>query len=198
MSPIARRWSMSVSTAFHPVLIPWAVLFAIVPVEKPAGLITILATFLLIVLFPAGASLVYFRRIGIGNILVIDKEYRIVPFRYFFAGLSLLAVLTFLLDNFHLNMQWFVVVATVSGAALLITFYYKISLHMTGMGAIMTMVFEMRWPGSWVLIAGLTAGLSAVVFLARYALKAHTVAELLTGFVLGLLSCYAGFRLVDI
>lgn len=199
MNPIALRWYQSVSIGFHPILIPWAALLTIVPLDEPSGIAVLISAFVLIMVFPMGASLVYFIRKGHENKYVVPRKLRIMPFVFFFSGLGMLFLLTKLMQNGSLPLNWLIVVSTVAGVGFIVTFFYKASLHMMGVGATFSMMIIMIEDTEFALAVSSIIGLLAiVVFHARWKLQAHTFNELVIGFALGAISCFAGFQLAEL
>lgn len=115
---------------------------------------------------------------------VVPKEFRIFPL--FFA---LLGTVTFFL-LFTKNEPIFIKIITLSSilltaAALPITYFWKISLHMMAMGAFSTFLviyFQFHW--LYILLAIIS---SQQVAWARMYLKSHDIWQIMAGYCLGIL-----------
>lgn len=76
--------------------------------------------------------------------------------------------------------------------ALIVTFFWKISIHMVGMGGltgILYAVIQFLAPGSYPIIAGLLL-LSGLVAFSRMQLQAHTGVQVLVGYIAGFICTY--------
>lgn len=184
-----------ISYLFNPLLIPiWAYLllfnqqayFAlIIPPSAKRMLLSVVAvnTTILPLL-----TIIMLRRLGMISSLDLDKrEDRLYPL---LIGAVLYYLSYFLFRKLNLPEVYttFLLGAGLIGAAgLVISMFYKISIHMAAMGGLFGLVLMLLLTGfpptfPWILTSVISVGLTGT---ARLILKAHTPAQVYLGFLMG-------------
>lgn len=194
-----------ISVAFHPVFMPVYGLFLYftsgtylqylpAEVKKAVFLIVVLSTVVIpLCFFP----LYYYSRL-IRDIQVAANRERIIPllftgFLYFFAYILLVRIqVPALLKSFMLASAVTIVMA------LVVSYWFRISLHMIGTGGLLGALIGLafRLDTSLTLAIMLVILLAGVVGTARLVLQKHRPAEVYSGFLLGLVSMSAGLLLL--
>ncbi len=150
----------------------------------------ILTIWLCFLVIPIIFSLVYLYLVKMPNNhkWVVPKEFRLFPLFFAFLG-NLLFYLIFIE-----NESFYVKVITLSSIfltslSILITYFWKISLHMIGMGAF-TAFFLIFFPSN-ILFFLVVLLFSQQVAWARMFLKSHDIWQILAGYLLGI-TCFTG------
>lgn len=188
------RLAQLVSVLFHPLLMPvyglliiftCPALYGYLPFQvKKIMLFIVIINNVLIPLM----MITYFRfRNLISTWTIDDRRERILPLviTTFFYSFTV-----YLIYRFHIPLfiKSFIICATALVLAVtIINFWFRISLHATGCGAITALVMvlsvRMQIPLTWLLIIVILV--SGLVMSLRLWLKAHTPPEIWTGFFLG-------------
>ncbi|MBR8534749.1 PAP2 family protein [Carboxylicivirga sediminis] len=197
-----RTFSKIISTVFHPMLIPTLGLFLIfnigghfsyLPLDHKR--IIYLIVFLSTCALPLSLMPLFMLLGVIKSIYMKNRQERILPtvftgifycLGYFF--LSRIPVVPSFIQSFML--------ATIIAIAiaLLITLFWKISMHMIGIGGLTGALLALSFRFGldiWILFS-LAIIIAGMVGTARLYLKAHTPAQVHTGFILGGLVVFAG------
>lgn len=187
--------SRIVSLLFHPLLLPTVGLLLIfkvggpitfLPLEIKRVLLLIVATSTFII----PLSVLPFLRLSgvIETLQMKNRRERFWPM--LLTGLSFLAGYWLmnripLVPRFINSFMFFTVASVV--VALCITFFWKISIHMTGIGGITAyiMLMAMRFNPDLAVLLVLSFLLSGIVGWARLRTESHSPAEVYAGFVLG-------------
>lgn len=185
-----------ISVLFHPIWMPlfgfWAVMYgdtyAATMHQKIKWLIIVLMA-LVTVLLPLTSVplLINFKKIR--SIDLDNKNERIIPLM-----ISLLSYLFAIYAFRHLNIRLpYLLLGFLVGAGftnlflLVINFWWKISVHMAGIGGMLALLFVVSWVEAslspWYFVA--LVGLSGWVASSRLLLNAHTLAQVLAGAALG-------------
>jgi hypothetical protein len=163
----------AISVVFYPSLVLFAALM--VAVYPKFGLSMLSLAFALII--PIVLSAIYFYYSEMPETWVVPREFRYFPL--LFSITSNIVLLLFFEDQDLLAKYITVLSVCVTTFCLLITFYWKISLHMAGMGAIAGFFYlkemDMKYQVLWVLASIFTAW-------ARIFLKSHDIWQVLAGF----------------
>lgn len=135
-------------------------------------------------MMPAILSIFYIRNVNMPeqDKWVVPKEFRIIPM--FLAILSTTAFyFIFVSDTGWLKTITLssILLTTI---ALPITYFWKISLHMIGMGGMTTFLWLFSDGSWWILLASLVA--SQQVAWARMFLRSHDIWQILAGYLLGI------------
>lgn len=148
-----------------------------------------LATFILTCVIPLSLILYMWMRGQITDLYIEDPQLRTMPYLYSIMGFGFWC--WFVIKTIHAPyfLQWTAVgslIAIVS--VLIINRKWKISAHLCGMGGLvggmLSYAFSTQtWP---ILTLGTLAVLSLLLMYARIYLKAHTPAQVVAGFLLGL------------
>ncbi|HBE40369.1 MAG TPA: hypothetical protein DDW27_04055 [Bacteroidales bacterium] len=188
------RLAQIVSVIFHPILMPVYGLMIIFTAPALYGYLPFqvkkVITFIVIVdnvLLPL-ILITYFRyRRMISNWTIDDRRERIIPlittsFFYLFT--------VYLIYRFHIPIfikSFIICCAVLAVAVTIINFWYKISLHATGAGALtaLVMVLSIRMQAPVALLVIIVILASGLVMSSRLWLKAHTAGEVWSGFMLG-------------
>jgi len=163
----------TVSLIFYPSVVLIAALVAVVYPNMNLMLLSLVFGLLI----PIVLSGVYFYTIKMPDTWVIHREYRYFPL--LFSILSNLVLFLFLQEK-DMSARYFTALSiSVTTFCLMVTFYWKISLHMAGMGAIAGYFLITHTPIEfqllWLLISILTAW-------ARIFLKSHDIWQILAGY----------------
>jgi len=189
------RLATGISYLFHPLLIPAYVMalllninnsnLLLVPVVYKIILLGIV--FLTTVLFPLLFTYLLLRINMISSFFLHKREERI----YVILAVSIFYYLTYyLLKGIHLSVifGYFMLGSTLLAIlTLVINFYFRISLHMIGIGSVpglflgLSLKFGINFNG--VLMAGIFA--AGMIGFARLRLNAHSPAEIYSGYLLG-------------
>lgn len=203
---MTKRISVVFSYLFMPLLIPtivFAFLFYAVPqvafMNNYNKILVLAMVFGTTFLVPLISLLTMILTKQIGSLHLKSREERVFPF----STISLFYILSTYL--FHLKLDsdpvFILTLATISICITLlasVTFFWKISAHMTGMAGLtaIVIVFAVRFPSAnllpYVLLSVVATG---AVGSARLRLNAHRPIEILGGFLLGFSVCFAGFYL---
>lgn len=199
-----RKIALALTVAFQPLIIPSlviALLFYVIPesTSVPAAnrgsvwLLIMETTFLIPMLSVIGMRITSF----IPSLRMATKEERVWPF----SVTALFYVLTSAFFYFMLNIDPLVVLSllTITGCVILltlITFYWRISAHITGLSGLLAIitVLAMKFSAHSLLYPMIaTVLLCGLVSSARLYLDEHKPTEILGGFVLGFTVCFAAF-----
>lgn len=187
--------SRMVSTAFSPLMAPtygtllalWTSILCVQPSgSRVAVLMVILGITCVVPMILIGALLHY----GMVSNRELDKRHeRHIPY---VTAMVCCAVAALYLNHVHSPM-WFVMFMVGStlacGVCLVVNIWWKISAHVTGMGGLVALLFQIHVMGLsafnlfWLLT--FTILLSGILGTARLALKRHTLLQVLAGFVNG-------------
>lgn len=189
------RLAQIVSVIFHPLLMPVyglmiiftaPVLYGYLPVQVKKILILIVTinnVFLPLML------ITWFRyRKLISSWTVNDRKERIIPliitsFFYIFS--------VYLIYRFHIPffIKSFIICSAVLAVAItVVNFWYKISIHSTGAGALsaLVMILSIKMQAPITLLMIIVTLASGLVMSSRLWLKSHTPGEVWSGFLLGI------------
>jgi hypothetical protein len=204
---VPRLIALFISVVFQPLLVPTLVFGLILFLVPEAS--SIPDSFkgriiLLIVLSTLAIPMVTIFGLRLSGTLksihMVDIKDRIIPF--------LITTIYFLLTTYFLHdkseldpILWQVLsVISISIVGLtLVTFFWKMSAHMTGMGGLLAsvVVLSMKFPTFHALYPLLGAIiLSGIVCTARLYLNAHRPLETYLGFAYGFVLCFIGFNLI--
>lgn len=204
---MARIIALFISVVFQPLLVPTLVFGSILFLVPEATSIPdtfkgrILLLILLSTLIIPMVTIFGLRLSGtLKSIHMAEIKDRIIPFAvtniYFFLTTY------FIHDKSELDpILWQVLgIISVSIVGLtLITFFWKMSAHMTGMGGLLALVvvLNMKFPTFQALypLLGVII-LSGIVCTSRLYLNAHRPLETYLGFVYGFVLCFIGFNLI--
>ncbi|WP_297762678.1 hypothetical protein [uncultured Muriicola sp.] len=191
-----RLLSKLVSYLFHPIFLPLAgtmSYFLITPkyttLELKSG--NILPIFILTILIPI-LSFFILKNIGVVSSVFLTKpEERRYPLMINLI-LLLMILLKVIPDNYTIELYFFFLglIAATSTCLLLLLIRFKISLHMMAMGSILMFLIALSFHFERNIVIAISAMVfaSGVVATARLYLKAHSRAELLIGFLVGMMS----------
>lgn len=155
--------------------------------------VAIIGTFLFTAVMPATPILIMIRKGEISDLFISKREDRTMPYlfsllAYVFWSLFMSRTLQF--PNFIVAMGFGSAVSIF--IIVLINLKWKISAHLAGIGgltgSIIGISYRMAINPIWLIITVLT--ISTLVAISRIGLKAHTPAQTLAGFVIGLLSVF--------
>lgn len=203
---MAKRLSVFFSYLFMPLLIPTIVfVFLFYGVPQAAfhnsynKILVLTMVFATTFLVPLISLLTMKLTKQIGSLHLELREERVFPF----STISLFYILSTYL--FHLKLDsdpvFILTLAAISICVTLlasVTFFWKISAHMTGMAGLtaIVLVFAAKYPAAnllpYVILSVVATG---AVGTARLRLNAHSPIEVLGGFLLGFSVCFAAFFL---
>lgn len=199
-----RKIALTLSVIFQPLLMP-SLVFALILYGVPEAtkvpdelklsvfLLVIVSTLMIPMLTILGMKYTD----SIPSVHMAEKKERFIPFII----VSLFYILVTYLFYLKLNFDELIVfsLATITAAIILltlVTFFWKVSAHLTGLSGLIAIiiVLSMKFPQSHLLYPLILAIiLSGVVASCRLYLNAHRPLELVAGFCLGFLTCFAAF-----
>ncbi len=191
-----RLLSKLVSYIFHPIFLPLAgtvSYFLITPkystIELKSG--NILPIFILTIIIPI-LSFFILKNIGVVSSVFLTKpEERRYPLMINLI-LLLMILLKVIPNNYTIELYFFFLglIAATSTCLLLLLISFKTSLHMMGMGSILMFLIALsfHFERNIVIAISFMMFASGMVATARLYLKAHSRAELLIGFLVGMIS----------
>lgn len=182
----------AISALTHPVLIPFGFFLLASPLHFAYTSIwePVLA-FLILLIAPLGASLLYFKKHNITDIFVVDKKHRPLPFAFNIIGLLgfsfFIPPQAMALGYELMLLPWLGSFLVANVLAMIITLKWKISLHMMGMGLASAWLATFLWGDTWywLIMAGLLV-LTLAVGWARKHLRSHDLPQLAAGWALGI------------
>ena len=189
-----------VSTAFRPMYYPvlsWLILFtftrmALLPLEYTLMQMSILIAFT--VALPLMLTLVYRNVRRLDALEMRKRKNRIVPYLMFIACYL---IYLYVMSRYYipyLLLSVVVVALCIQVACTLLSFFWKVSVHAAGSGAIIggiaacSMLFAFN-PLFWLGVAFLLAG---VVGTSRMILRQHSLSQILVGILIGILCGFFG------
>lgn len=191
-----RLLSKLISYIFHPIFLPivgTVSYFLITPkystIELKSG--NILPIFILTIIIPI-LSFFILKNIGVVSSVFLTKPKE----RRYPLIISLILLLMILLkvipDNYTIELYFFFLglIAATSTCLFLLFIRFKTSLHMMSMGSLLMFLIALSFHFERNIVVAISFMLfaSGVVATARLYLKAHTRAELLIGFLVGIMS----------
>lgn len=191
-----RLISKLVSYLFHPIFLPLAgtiSYFLITPkyttIELQSG--NILPVFILTIIIPI-LSFFILKNIGVVSSVFLTKpEERRYPLMINLILLFMI-LLKVIPDNYTIELYFFFLglIAATSTCLFLLLIRFKTSLHMMGMGSILMFLIALsfHFERNIVIAISFMMFASGMVATARLYLKAHSRAELLIGFLVGMIS----------
>lgn len=202
-----RQISLVISVIFQPLLIPtlvYGLIFYVVPeassipyeVKGRLYFLILLSTLLIPLITILG-----FRISGaVKSLHMTTMRERYIPFTVICIYFSLTTYFLYEKVEFDpiLWQSLFVITLTIIGLTV-ITFFWKMSAHMTGVGGLLAIVIVMSFifPTFRPLYPLLgTIILSGVVATSRLYLNAHRPAEIYLGLIYGFICCFVGFQII--
>lgn len=186
-----------ISYIFHPLLFPSYILLLLLnlnsflsrslPFAFKISLVSVV--FLTTVLFPLFLTWLLFRLKIISSFFLTRREERVYPI----LTISVFYYLTyFLLSGIHIStlFNYYMLGATLLAMlSLIVNFYWKISLHMIGIGSFAGFFLGLTLDFGINLYTEMFAGilLAGIIGFARLKSNSHQPAEIYTGFVMGVL-----------
>jgi len=186
-----------ISYIFHPLLFPSYILLLLLnlnsflsrslPFAFKISLVSVV--FLTMVLFPLFLTWLLFRLKIISSFFLTRREERVYPI----LTISVFYYLTyFLLSGIHIStlFNYYMLGATLLAMlSLIVNFYWKISLHMIGIGSFAGFFLGLTLDFGINLYTEMFAGilLAGIIGFARLKSNSHQPAEIYTGFVMGVL-----------
>jgi len=185
-----------ISTAFNPLLMPtYALLilfatntyFSLLPFEAKKAIF--LTTFISTCLLPLAFIPLFIYQNLIRNIEMQNRKERLVPF----SVITILYFLAYFLMS-QMGVPPTILKVILAGGILtllivMITIWWKISVHMAGVGALSAAVFSFAiiLRADFTMFLLITLFIAGILGTARMVLKSHTPAEIYSGFGLGVL-----------
>lgn len=187
------------SYVFQPLIMPTLVFlvmmyyYPLVHLEEQYKYFVLLVSILFTFVFPALILLGMFKFGLIGTIDIDRRKERIVPYliTIFFYG-----IMTYVMISKEVHVSYVIAALSMITSILIswiITFFWKISAHLVAMGGLvglmLRLVTNFYSPELvvWFIVALLLTG---ILMMSRVYLKAHTLAQVYLGFVLGGLISY--------
>ncbi len=189
-----RRAAEILSVVFHPIFIP---LYGLIIIYSSNTLHSFLPLqlkrmiFILVmannVLLPMALATVLYARGAISTFNARDRNERVLLLTFSLVMYSLTAFLLLRMQVPGLFRAFFIAIAVVTLITLLITVFYRISLHASGIGGLLALVLFMAGLYHigmvWQTVAVLLTG--SAVLSSRIYLEDHTPAEVWSGFFAG-------------
>ena len=189
-----KRAAEILSVVFHPIIIP---LYGLILIYSSDTLHSFLPVqikrviFILVmannVLMPMALATVLYARGAIRTFNARDRNERVLLLTFSLFMYSLTAILLIRMHVPGLFRAFFISIAIVTFITLLVTVFYRISLHASGIGGLMTLVIfmafiyhsSMVWQSVTVLVLG------GAVMSSRIYLEDHSPSEVWTGLLAG-------------
>ena len=193
-------WARFVSTVFHPFVMPTVTLVLLFSsddylLSMPHVFIYMFVVVIVNTLAPALSLYVLYRRGHLSDLEIRARGERTLPFvivlAYFALTYVLLVTSPALYVPFVYLDMWMGLMASLA-IALVITRWFKISMHMLGQGGALGSIMglqALQLIPNWELNAALVI-IAGFVGSARIVLSVHRHVEVYTGYLLGFLVCY--------
>lgn len=193
-------WARFVSTVFHPFVMPTVTLVLLFASDDylrsmPHVFLYMFVVVIVNTLAPALSLYVLYRRGHLSDLEIRARGERTLPFvivlAYFALTYVLLVTSPALYVPFVYLDMWMGLMASLA-IALVITRWFKISMHMLGQGGALGSIMglqALQLIPNWELNAALVL-IAGFVGSARIALSVHRHVEVYTGYLLGFLVCY--------
>lgn len=202
-----RLIALFISVVFQPLLVPtlvFGLILFLVPESSSIPETFKSSIFLLIVLSTLAIPMVTIFGLRLSGTLksihMVEIKDRIIPF--LITTIYFLLTTYFLHDKSELDPILWQVLSVISASIVgltAVTFFWKMSAHMTGMGGLLAsvVVLSMKFPTFQALypLLGVIL-LSGIVGTSRLYLNAHRPMETYMGFVYGFVLCFIGFNLI--
>lgn len=191
-----RQLFLLISYIFHPLFVPMAGTIAYflvtpkyTPLEVQSG--NILPVFILTIIIPI-ISFFILKNLGVVNsIFLMSPKERVFPLIICIA-LLLMILIKVIPNNYTAELYYFFVglLAAISSSLLLLFLKFKSSLHLLGMGAFLMFIINLsiHFEINIILAISTFTIFTGLVATARLYLDAHSRAEVLIGFLLGICS----------
>ncbi|MGI9546346.1 MAG: hypothetical protein ACR2MM_03855 [Flavobacteriaceae bacterium] len=191
-----RQLFLLISYIFHPLFVPMAGTIAyflvtpkFTPLEVQSG--NILPVFILTIIIPI-ISFFILKNLGVvDSIFLMSAKERVFPLIISIA-LLLMIIIKVIPNNYTAELYYFFVglLAAISSSLLLLFLKFKSSLHMLGMGTFLMFMINLsiHFEINVILAISSFTLFTGLVATARLYLDAHSRAELLIGFLLGICS----------
>jgi len=191
-----RLLSNLISYIFHPIFIPLAgtvMYFLVTPkyttLEVRTG--TILPIFILTIIIPI-ISFFILKNLGVVSSVFLTKPHERKYPLMISLGLLLMILFKVIPNNYTIELYFFFLglIASTTTALFLVFIPFKTSLHMMGMGSLLMFLIALSFHFERNIVIAISFLLfaSGMVATARLYMKAHSRAELMIGFLLGLVS----------
>ncbi len=191
-----RLLSNLISYIFHPIFIPLAgtiMYFLVTPkyttLEARSG--TILPIFILTIVIPI-ISFFILKNLGVVSSVFLTKPNERKYPLMISLGLLLMILFKVIPNNYTIELYFFFLglIASTTTALFLLFLPFKTSLHMMGMGSLLMFLIALSFHFERNIVIAISFLLfaSGMVATARLYMKAHSRAELMIGFLLGLVS----------
>jgi uncharacterized BrkB/YihY/UPF0761 family membrane protein len=193
-------WARIVSTVLHPLVMPVLTLSLLFGFDSylramPGVFVYLLVVVLINTLAPAISLFVLYKKGILSDLEIMKRSERAAPFLIVLAYFILTYFLLITGDTFYIPpiylSTWMALIASIS-LALLITQYFKISMHMLGQGGVLgtlMAVQAMHFETHLMLNICLVFCAGAVGW-ARICLGVHRHAEVYAGYLLGFAVCF--------
>jgi|TARA_B100000767_G_scaffold16277_2_gene15258 hypothetical protein len=193
-------WARMISTAFHPFVMPTVTLVLLFISDGylrsiPYVFIYMLVVVLVNTLAPALSLYLLYRRGYLSDLEIRSRRERILPFVLVLAYFALTYVLLITSPALYIPFvyldMWMGLMASLA-IALVITRWFKISMHMLGQGGALGSIMGLQaleLNPNWELNAILVL-IAGFVGFARIELSVHRHIEIYSGYLLGFLVCY--------
>lgn len=182
-NPILKAFARVLSVVFHPGFLPFYFLIAI-SAGKSHRIPILIVAFLLLVGLPLLGTVLFLRKKGEADLFTVSRKNRYILFAFHAIGIGILwAGFEFGLQG-YLPSWWIPAVFLFNAAGFLVTLFWKISLHMMGMSAMLGIMAALpaSFPPSLWVIAPLSF---ALVAWARMYLRSHDWTQIVAGTALG-------------
>jgi len=201
---VYRKIAQILSVIFQPLLMPTVVITLILyivpeatqlPQELKLSMLLLVVVSTLMVPMLSVIGLKYMD--SIPSVHIAEKKDRYLPFS--FVSLFYMVVTYFFYQKLNYDDLIVFSLVTMTGAIILltlVTFFWKISAHLTGLSGVLAIIVVLNWkyPHAALLYPMIvTVLLCGIVASCRLYLNAHKPVELLGGFCLGFSICFLSF-----
>lgn len=190
---LAYGWSVLLFPLFIPtyMMVAFCVCFSrlMIPLTVDFLRAAIGTTLMYTCLLPLGMLLILKALGYVSNLDVTNRKERTIPF-----VLSMGSLIAWIMAMIRLHMPAFIIASSISTTVLLvivliINLWWKISIHLTGMGSAVAIAWSMMmyFHSPSTLITCLMLAMTLLLMYARLRLDAHTPLQTVAGFLLGLI-----------
>lgn len=191
-----------VSYLFNPLLVTTAIFYLlafvfpviIIPI-KTFGQLLLATLFVVSFLIPV-VSLIAMRKMGvISDLMIADRTQRTIPLIYTSLVYFAAAMLIFQQERFndYLVSELLLMVGSLMLVVAVITLFWKISAHTTGLGGVLGLLFRLvfiYYGIEYIYALCIVILITGIVMTARLYLGAHTYNQTIAGIVLGFVYAY--------
>jgi len=206
MKNFEAKFSYALTVVFHPVFVPFFItllifnlpVYPFVFLNPKAKLLLYSLVFINTAILPAVFTFILYKIGIVKSIEINERKQRTIPL-----VIAMLMLLFTYLSCLKLNLPqlWYnvlIILTLIVLVALIINFFYKISLHLISWGGLTALVILLSrfFNLDFFLLINIIVLISGLVAYSRLSLKAHKAEEVLYGFVLGFCIMFFGLLII--